>query len=53
MAAPYQVGDLVIWHDIELVVIEVKADGQIEAISPTMRVSAPPRDFTPASESTL
>ncbi len=41
----FNLGDTVIWHGIELVVIELKNNGQIEAISPTMRVSAPASDF--------
>jgi hypothetical protein len=42
---PFALGDLVKWHGIELVVIELKPNGEIEALSPTWRVTAKPDEF--------
>jgi signal peptidase I len=43
----FHVGDLVVWKSIQLVVIEIKDNGMVEALSPTMRVTALPSEFQP------
>ena len=48
MDTPYALGDLVVWKGIELVVIDIKDNGDLETLSPTLRVTAPPTDFTPS-----
>lgn len=43
----FSVGDLVTWKSFQLVVIELKEDGTLDAMSPTMRVNDIPANFTP------
>jgi hypothetical protein len=40
------VGSKVMWRGFELTIVEMKADGSIEAWSPVFRVTAVPTEFT-------